>query len=166
MHGEPFPDASIVAPFGCAALILLDKEDRGKFKATCAMLIFVHYALNHPLYTYAFFSPRTKRIVYRQDCIFLPDVFPMRSARAAGGFDPEGEALITHRPRSCYGKKNKEGDSLDDWKEGSALPAYEDHITGHTLVSPPDNTSLRQYIKAICFFVLVFYLVEQTSETI
>ena len=67
VHGEPFPDVSIVVPFGCAALILLEKEDRAKFQSTCAMVIFVHYAQDHPLYTYAFFSPRTKRILFRQD---------------------------------------------------------------------------------------------------
>ncbi len=64
-HGEPFPDASIVVPFGCAALILLEKDDRTKFQATCAMVIFIHYAQDHPLYTYAFFSPRTKRVLFR-----------------------------------------------------------------------------------------------------
>jgi hypothetical protein len=32
MFGEPFPDASIVVPFGCGALILLDKADRDKFR--------------------------------------------------------------------------------------------------------------------------------------
>jgi hypothetical protein len=44
VHGEPYPDASIVVPFGCAVLVLLEKEEREKFKATCAMMIFVHYA--------------------------------------------------------------------------------------------------------------------------
>jgi hypothetical protein len=28
VHGEPFPDASIVVPFGCAALILNDSKDQ------------------------------------------------------------------------------------------------------------------------------------------
>jgi hypothetical protein len=94
LHGEPFPDVSIVVPFGCAALILLEKDDRAKFHSTCAMVIFVHYAQDHPLYTYAFFSPRTKRILFRQDCIFLPEVFPMREARAKGGFMSDGENLM------------------------------------------------------------------------
>ncbi len=48
IHGEPFPDSSIVIPFGCAALVLLNKEEREKFKGTCAMMIFVHYALGAP----------------------------------------------------------------------------------------------------------------------
>jgi hypothetical protein len=51
MHGELFPDSSIVVPFGCAALVLLNKDEREKFKGTCAMMIFIHYAMNHPLYT-------------------------------------------------------------------------------------------------------------------
>ena len=88
VHGEPYPDSSIVVPFGCAALILLEKEDRKKFHSTCSLVIFVHYAQDHPLYTYAFFSPRTKRVLFRQDCLFLPEVFPMREARAKGGLIP------------------------------------------------------------------------------
>jgi hypothetical protein len=55
-HGELFPDSSIVVPFGCAALIKLMEDEREKFKSTCAMVIFIHYALDHPLYTYAFYS--------------------------------------------------------------------------------------------------------------
>ena len=43
-HGEPFPDSSIVIPFGCAALVKLVKDDRENFKSTCAMVIFIHYA--------------------------------------------------------------------------------------------------------------------------
>jgi hypothetical protein len=70
LYGEPFPDASIVVPFGCGALILLDKEDRKNFQTRCALMIFVHYATSHPLYTYAFISPRSKRVIYRQDAIF------------------------------------------------------------------------------------------------
>ncbi len=94
VYGEPFPDASLVVPFGCGALVLLDKDDRCKFKARCALLIFLHYATSHPLYTYAFFSPRSKRVLYRQDAIFLVTTFPMRSARAASGLPPDGEPLI------------------------------------------------------------------------
>jgi hypothetical protein len=59
LFGEPFPDASLVVPFGCGALILLDKDDREKFRNRCALMIFIHYATSHPLYTYAFFSPRS-----------------------------------------------------------------------------------------------------------
>jgi hypothetical protein len=56
LHGEPFPDASIVVPFGCAALVLLDQKDLEKFKSRCALMVFIHYAEEHPLYTYAFYS--------------------------------------------------------------------------------------------------------------
>jgi hypothetical protein len=31
VFGEPYPDASVVVPFGCTTLILLDKDDRAKF---------------------------------------------------------------------------------------------------------------------------------------
>ncbi len=65
VHGEPFPDASIVFPFGCAALILLDQKDLTKFGNRCAMMVFVHYADEHPLYTYAFYSPLNELRVYR-----------------------------------------------------------------------------------------------------
>jgi hypothetical protein len=68
-YNEPFPDASIVIPFGCGVLVLLTEEERGKFQSRCALMIFIHYANQHPLYTYAVYSPRTKRVLYRQDCI-------------------------------------------------------------------------------------------------
>jgi hypothetical protein len=95
--GEPFPDASIVVPFGCGALILLDKTDRAKFQSRCALMVFVHYAVSHPLYTYAFYSPRSKRILFRQDAIFLTTHFPMRMARVASSLDPDGAQLVPFR---------------------------------------------------------------------
>jgi hypothetical protein len=85
VFGEPYPDASVVVPFGCGALVLLDKDDRAKFQSRCALLVFLHYATSHPIYTYAFYSPRTKRVLFRQDCIFLVNPFPMRMARVAAG---------------------------------------------------------------------------------
>ena len=84
MHGEPFPDSGIVVPFGCGCLVLLREEEREKFKPRCALMVFLHYALNHPLYTYAIYSPKTKKVLFRQDVIFLPNVFPMREARMMG----------------------------------------------------------------------------------
>ena len=135
-NGEPFPDSSIVVPFGCAALVMLTEDEREKFKATCAMLIFIHYALDHPLYTYAFFSPRTKRILFRQDCIFLPEVFPMREARARVGLLPEGESLVTYRVRQMEGDN-----SFGKWQDNDPLPPFQDHVTGFPLTSPPDETS-------------------------
>ena len=149
-HGEPFPDASIVVPFGCAALILLEKDDRTKFQTTCSMVIFIHYAQDHPLYTYAFFSPRTKRVLFRQNCILLPEIFPMREARTKGGLIPEGEALMVYRPRPDDGRDNfnhgpegvlnEEETAFANWKDDDPLPSYQDDITGHTLVSPVDDT--------------------------
>lgn len=141
LHGEPFPDASIVVPFGCGALIMLTKDEREKFKATCAMVVFVHYALDHPLYTYAFFSPRTKRILFRQDCIMLPETFPMREARTRVGLIPDGEILVTYRPKDMMQKKEEGETSFGLWKEEDSLPDYQDHITGYTMASPQDETS-------------------------
>ena len=136
-HGEPFPDASIVMPFGCAALVMLTDEEKGKFKATCAMMIFIHYALDHPLYTYAFYSPRTKRVILRQDCIFLPSTFPMREARTRVGLIPEGDILVTYRSRTGRDENNET--SFGQWKEEDPLPTYQDHVTGFSLASPPNE---------------------------
>ena len=65
IYGEPFPDSSVVVPFGCAALVLLPKRKRRKFENRCVLVVFVHYAMHHPTYTYAFWSPKTGRILYR-----------------------------------------------------------------------------------------------------
>jgi hypothetical protein len=140
-HGEPFPDSSIVVPFGCAALVMLTKDEKQKFKATCAMLIFIHYALDHPLYTYAFFSPRTKKVVFRQDCIFLPTTFPMREARTRVGLIPDGEILVTYRSQHGPGGEVGQGGSFGEWKDDDPLPAYQDHVTEFSLVPPTDGTS-------------------------
>ena len=144
-HGEPFPDVSIVVPFGCAALILLEKEERKKFQSTCAMVLFIHYAQDHPLYTYAFFSPRTKRVLFRQDCIFLPEIFPMREARSKGGLVADGENLMVYRPgqtRDSHLKWSSDKDeaAFASWGDKDPLPSYKDDITGHNLVSPEDDT--------------------------
>ena len=141
VHGEPFPDSSIVVPFGCAALVMLTEDEKEKFKSTCAMLIFIHYALDHPLYTYAFFSPRTKRVVFRQDCIFLPATFPMREARTRVGLIPDGEILVTYRSQHGPGKEEGQEGPFGRWKDDDPLPAYQDHVTGFELVSPPDGTA-------------------------
>ena len=66
-------------------------------------MVFIHYAEEHPLYTYAFYSPRTKRVLFRQDCIFLPAVFPMRAARHAAGLSPNGEETVPVRSPLCEG---------------------------------------------------------------
>jgi hypothetical protein len=105
------------------------------------MLIFIHYALDHPLYTYAFFSPRTKRVVFRQDCIFLPATFPMREARTRVGLIPDGEILVTYRSRHEPEEEVGQEGSFGEWKDDDPLPAYQDHVTGFSLVSPPDGTS-------------------------
>jgi hypothetical protein len=140
-HGEPFPDSSIVVPFGCAALVMLTKDEREKFKVTCAMMIFIHYALDHPLYTYAFFSPRTKRVVFRQDVIFLPSTFPMREARTRVGMIPDGEILTAYRSPWMPGQEVEEGGSFGQWKDQDPLPPYQDHVTGYNFASPSDDTS-------------------------
>jgi hypothetical protein len=51
IHGESFPDSSIVVPFGCAALVLRDSDDRAKFANRAVLMIFAHYSEDHPLFT-------------------------------------------------------------------------------------------------------------------
>ena len=136
LHGEPFPDASIIVPFGCAALVLLDEKDLSKFTSRCALMVFIHYADEHPLYTYAFYSPRTKRVLYRQDCIFLTGVFPMRNARRAAGLNPDGEQLLPFRSPLSMRGVGPSSYSFDNWKVDDPLPQYEDHVSGVPLAQP------------------------------
>jgi hypothetical protein len=139
MHGEPYPDSSVVVPFGCAALVLLNKKQRKKFKPKCAMLIFIHYAMQHPLYTYALYSPKTKKILFRQDVIFLTNVFPMREARTKSGLEPEGEGLLVYRSKKGERDVGEEDLSFDDWKDSDELPLYEDHVSGFELECPSEE---------------------------
>jgi hypothetical protein len=135
VHGERFPDASVVVPFGCVALILLDDDEQAKFKNRCVLMLFMHYADRHPLFTYAFYSPKTKRIVFRQDCIFLPTVFPMRHARSEAGQHPDGEPLVTYRSPGIM-RDGPLGVSFHDWAETNPLPSYDDDVSGFELFSP------------------------------
>ncbi len=136
VHGEVFADSSIVVPFGCGALILRDPDDRPKFRTKCSLMIFIHYADEHPMFTYAFFSPRTKRVLYRQDAIFLPTLFPMRVARQLSGLDVQGDALVTFRSPVSLRDGSPLELSFGDWCDSDALPDYEDDVTGFSLGSP------------------------------
>jgi hypothetical protein len=98
-------------------------------------MLFMHYADMHPLFTYALYSPTTKRIVFRQDCIFLPTLFPMRQARSEAGQNPDGECLITYRSPG----EMRDGPpvvSFHDWTEADPFPAYDDDVSGFELYSP------------------------------
>jgi hypothetical protein len=135
-YNEPYQDASIVVPFGCGVLVLLTEEERGKFQSRCALMIFIHYANQHPLYTYAVFSPRTKRVLYRQDCIFLTNLFPMRNARAKEGLCLEGDTIIPYRSPESVRVGGQEDFSFRDWDINQPIPDYQDHVTGHNLTRP------------------------------
>jgi hypothetical protein len=138
VHGELFPDASVVVPFGCGVLVLLTEKERTKFKSRCALMLFVNYADSHPLYTYAVYSPRTRKVLMQQDCIFLTKLFPMRVARVATGMGPNGEAF--HPVRAPKG--NLCGDpelSFADWVSADPLPQYDDHVTNWKLHRPDDS---------------------------
>jgi hypothetical protein len=93
MCGEPCADSSVVMPFGCGALILLEKHQQTKFKSRCSMVIFLHHATSNPLHTRTFYTPRAKKVIYRQDDIFLVDTFPVRAARVAAAHSLAGELL-------------------------------------------------------------------------
>ncbi len=139
IHGELFPDASIVVPFGCGVLVLLPKADRAKFKSRCALMLFVHYAVDHPLYTYAVYSPMTKKVLMRQDCIFLPKLFPMRIARASTGMSQDGEPLVPFRSPIGIREGTDPNLSFGGWNETDPLPEYEDHVRGSRLTRPQDQ---------------------------
>ncbi len=162
IHNEAFPDASIVVPFGCAALVMLDETDIAKFKSRCSLLVFIHYADDHPLYTYALYSPKTKRVIFRQDCIFLTKVFPMRVARTAAGLDPDGDMIVPFRAPKMMREGSNPLHSFDGWNDGGILPDYEDHVGGQKLTRPSDEMILgktsqepyRAVIRTITILVL------------
>ncbi len=136
LHNEPFMDASIVVPFGCGVLVLLNEDERGKFHSRCALMIFAHYANQHPLYTYAVYSPRSKRILFRQDCIFLTNLFPMRTVRSREGLQVDGDVIIPYRSSLSVRNDGDEDLSFKDWNDGQPLPPYQDHVTGYGLAQP------------------------------
>ncbi len=136
LHNEPFMDSSIVVPFGCGVLVLLTEAERGKFHSRCALMIFAYYANQHPLYTYAVYSTRTKRLLYRQDCIFLTNLFPMRNVRSQQGMKIEGDVIIPYRSPITIREGCQADLSFTDWEETHPLPQYQDHITGFHLAQP------------------------------
>ena len=121
LYGEPFPDSSIVVPWGCGALILLTKDERKKFGSRCALVVFTHYATQHPTYTYGFWSPRTGREIFRRDAIFLVDVFPLRWGNEPGCKDG---AMVT--PCACERAAGSIRGTDDDFPEwaGPTLPSF------------------------------------------
>jgi hypothetical protein len=101
-------------------------------------MVFVHYADDHPLYTYAVYSPRTKRVLMRQDCIFLPTLFPLLAARSAAGMNPDAEPLIPFRSPSGIREGSDPDFSFDGWSESEPLPEYEDQAHGYSLTRSLD----------------------------
>ena len=96
----------------------------------------LYYATCHSIYTYAFYFPRTKRVLYRQDCIFLVYTFPMRMAREASGLPPSGEPLVT--VRSSFGFRDDMDNDLSfhGWANGDDLLDFDDHVAGVPLTAP------------------------------
>jgi hypothetical protein len=85
------------------------------------------------------YSPLTKRVLMRQDCIFLPTLFPMRAARSAAGMDPQGEPLVPFRSPSSIREGSNPAYSFDGWSETDPLPEYVDHAHGYGLTRPRDD---------------------------
>ncbi len=73
--------------------------------------------------------------------MLLPETFPMREARTRVGLIPDGDILVTYRPRDMMQKKEEGETSFGLWKDEDSLPDYQDHITGYTMASPQDGTS-------------------------
>jgi hypothetical protein len=65
----------------------------------------------------------------------------MREARTRVGLIPEGEILLTYRAPNVPGVYGEEDMSFGKWGSEDPLPSYNDHITGYTLASPPDETA-------------------------
>jgi hypothetical protein len=151
VHNEPFPGASIVVPFGCGVLILLTEDERGKFKSRCALMIFAHYANQHPLYTYAVYSPRKKRILYRQDCIFLTNLFPMRNARAQNGLPLVGDSIVAYRSPMTIREGERDEFSFCGWSIEDPLPEFQDHVSGHKLTRPPIEKTTKNHVEGSSF---------------
>ena len=104
-------------------------------------MIFIHFAVSHPRYTYAFYSPRTKRVLFRQDAIFLVTTFPMRVARSASGLTSDGEPVVPFRsPLGADGLDGATDDlSFQSWQHGDGLPSYDDHVTGFDLADSSES---------------------------
>jgi hypothetical protein len=100
------------------------------------MMILIHYADEHPLFTYALYSPRTKRVLFSQDCIFLTSVFPMRTARVAAGMDPEGDILVSFRSPLSVRSGSPPEYSFLDWNPSESLSEFVDDVTGFNLTAP------------------------------
>ncbi len=103
------------------------------------MMIFAHYADEHPLFTYALYSPRTKRIVHRQDVIFLTSVFPLRQAREGTGLGPDGDQLLVFRSPPSMRDGCDADLSFGNWGVTDALPQYDDDVTSFELIQPYDD---------------------------
>jgi hypothetical protein len=117
--------------------VLLTEKERSKFKSRCALMVFIHYADEHPMYTYAVYSPRTHKVLMRQDCIFLTKLFPMRIARVNSGMEPDGEEF--NPIRSPAGGQCTDSElSFVDWTTKDPLPSYDDHVEGWKLTRPKE----------------------------
>jgi hypothetical protein len=78
-------------------------------------------------------------VLFRQDVIFLTNVFPMREARAQGGLEPDGDRLVVYRSQKGETTTSDEDLSFHDWKESDELPLYEDHVSGFSLEGPIED---------------------------
>jgi hypothetical protein len=103
------------------------------------MMIFVHYSDERPLFTYAVYSPRTKRVLHRQDVIFLTSIFPMRVARTASRLSSMGDDLkVFCSPLSMLDECPAEL-SFGTWEVGDALPDFDDDIAGFGVSRPYES---------------------------
>ncbi len=80
-------------------------------------------------------------MLFRQDVLFVLNVFPMREARIKSGLGPEGESLVVYRSPQVPGGQKESETSFGEWKTDDPLPLFQDHVTGYPLVSPSDETA-------------------------
>jgi hypothetical protein len=93
----------------------------------------------HTLSTRTLSSPRapSKRVLYRQDAIFLTNTFPMRHARTSSGLPAEGDTFTPFRSPLGSSSTCPADLSFCGWTVGDELPDYADHSTGFPLHDDP-----------------------------
>jgi hypothetical protein len=134
IYGQHFPDAGVLKPWGCAALVLLPGDLLSKFKPRTVKMVFVSYAPQYPTYTYGFLNCTTGRVPHSQDAIFLHTEFPFRDARRRMNCsntdgDPLQPRVLSRSPYAYLAPSNLRF----NWEGGPTVP---DHDEDASLVSP------------------------------
>ena len=161
IYGQHYPDASVLKPWGCAALVLHQPDALSKFSIRTSKLIFVSYAPYHPTYTYGFLNPKTGRMIHSQDAIFLTNEFPFKDARARLGAPLVGDTIpartLSRSPFAHLAPPHLRF----DWNGGPTLPAYDD-----TTILTADDMDNTAPVPTVSFEPTVNYEPERPPTTI